>query len=240
MKGVSYVINLERRPDRLERFTKFYNEDGPSLPLEVFKAIDGTNEQEFERVPQDIKDRVSQNNDFKNSGPITATAYSHLMVWSKIAQDYNHDYGMIYEDDCYFRNGNNNLKTSWPKLENSMPSGVLYFGVGDMLPIHTNPPSESMLRAQEIAHVQDSRQDKYFWGKPNFKCPYVFPWVGCSSMVLSRVTAQFLLDLALKEPLQCAIDAWLVRTSKDLMYFSIPLFTYCPNRNDSDTWDQSR
>ena len=94
MKGTSYVINLKRRPDRLERFTKFYSVDGPDLPLVVFDAIDGSKESDLSRVPEDIQSRISSDNDFKNSATIRAIAYSHMLVWKMIA-DGQDDYGMI-------------------------------------------------------------------------------------------------------------------------------------------------
>ena len=53
MNGKAYVLNLKRRPDRLERFKGFYEKHGPRLPLTVFDAIDGSNPEEFNRVPED-------------------------------------------------------------------------------------------------------------------------------------------------------------------------------------------
>jgi hypothetical protein len=70
---------------------------------------------------------------------------------------------LIYEDDCYFRSDNellpeisrHSMKTKWPKIlaeygpNLEKQKSLLYFGVGDLLPIHTVPPSESILIAQE-------------------------------------------------------------------------------------------
>jgi GR25 family glycosyltransferase involved in LPS biosynthesis len=251
MKGNAYVLNLKRRPDRLERFQKFYSESGPELPLKIFEAIDGSNSVDFDKVPLTIIKNLSNDNDYNNKNSIRATAYSHMMIWKEISEDLENDYGIIYEDDCYFRQTNKKLpdisgvsmKNKWSNIINEYskelekPKSILYFGVGDLLPVHTVPPSESMLIAQESNHVIKPNIKKYY-GSPNFKSPYVFSWLGCSSYVISKITAKYLLAIASRQSLNCAIDAWLKRLyEKQLIdiYLTIPLLTYCPDIMDSNT-----
>jgi GR25 family glycosyltransferase involved in LPS biosynthesis len=248
--GKSYVINLKRRHDRLDRFKQFYLESGPNLPLEIFEAIDGSKLSEFDRVPSDLVGCISENNDYNSKNSIRATTFSHMMIWKEIANG-DLDYGMIYEDDCYFRTTNDllpdisseSLKTKWSSIisdyskELGKPKNILYFGVGDLLPIHTVPPSESILIAQESNHVTKPQTEKYY-GKPNFKSPYVFSWLGCSSYVISKLTAEYLLRIAKKYPLEYAIDSWLKRLYEKGavdVYLTIPLMAYTPNMTDSDT-----
>jgi len=251
LSGKSFVINLKRRLDRLERFTKFYNTDGPDLPLVVFEAIDGSNQIDFDRIPTELLQLISENNDFKNSDTIKAIAWSHMIIWKMIA-DGPDDYGMIYEDDCFFRECNKllpdisakNLKKSWSKIIKdfekniSNTNDILYFGVGDLLPIHTVPPSESILKAQEYSHVIRNPFYTLSYAKPNFKSAYVFPWLGLSSYVVSKNAANYLLNKLNQTPLNRAIDAWIRVNCEQMIYFTIPLFTYIPNYlTDSDNYD---
>lgn len=250
MNGKAYVLNLKRRPDRLARFKEFYEKHGPDLPLTVFDAIDGSDPNYFERVPETIIKSLSDQNDYNNKNSIRATAMGHMSLWKSIAEG-DFDYGMIFEDDCYFRPDNtllpevskSSMKNKWKKIieEYSVNlkqrENILYFGVGDLLPIHTCPPSESILVAQESNHVIKPHIGKYY-GQPNFKSPYVFSWLGCSSYVVSKATAKYLLAIAAKQPLKFAVDAWLKKLYENgivNVYFTIPLFTYTPNILDSDT-----
>jgi GR25 family glycosyltransferase involved in LPS biosynthesis len=250
MKGKSYVLNLRRRPDRLKRFQEFYTKFGPELPLHVFEAVDGSNPTEFNRVPEIIIKSLSDVNDYNNKPSIRATAMSHMMIWKEIV-DENLDFGVLMEDDCYFRPDNNllpeisgeSMKTKWSKIigeyskELENRRNILYFGVGDLLPIHTVPPSESILIAQESSHVVKAPYGKYY-GRPNFNSPYVFSWLGCSSYVISKSTAKYLLAIASKQPLKYAVDAWLKQLYLHKIvdiYLTVPLMTYTPNILDSDT-----
>lgn len=248
-KAKSYVLNLRRRPDRLSRFNQFYNDHGPNLPLTVFEAVDGSKLEEFNRVPESIKNSVSETNDYGGKNSIRATAFSHLLIWKEIAES-DFDYCLVFEDDCYFRPDNNllpeisskSMKNKWNKVIEEYLSNlerrecILYFGVGDLLPIHTVPPTESILIAQESNHVTKPI-NKYF-GKPNFNSPYVFSWLGLSSYLISKKTAKYLLAIASKQPLKFAVDAWIKKLIVAQIvdaYLTIPLFTYTPNVMDSDT-----
>jgi len=249
MKAKSYVLNLRRRPDRLLRFQDFYSKYGPDLPLTIFEAIDGSDPKQIDRVPESIKNSVSEDNDYNNKLSIKYTAFGHMMMWKEIAEG-DCDYALIFEDDCYFRPDNNllpkisaeSMKNKWSKvIDEYRPNlehrqSILYFGVGDLLPVHTVPPSESILIAQESNHVIKPI-NKYF-GKPNFNSPYVFSWLGCSSYLISKKTAKYLLAIAAKQPLKFAVDAWikkLIVTQIVDANLTIPLFTYTPNIMDSDT-----
>ncbi len=248
--GKSYVINLERRPDRLERFVKFYYDYGPNIQLNVIKAIDGINKNDLERVPEYISSCILDKNDYENKNSVRATSYSHMLVWKMIAES-EEEYGIIFEDDCYFRQYNDklpeiskySLKHKWDDIlqdyskELEMPKSILFFGVGDLLPIHTNPPCESILVAQEYNHVLKSEKKTYY-GKPNFKSPYVFDWIGTGAYIISKNTAKYLLAVAQRRKITTAIDAWIKKLSEcDIinLFFTIPLFGYFPNMTDSNT-----
>lgn len=239
--GIAYVINLKRRNDRLEKFKESYNKYGPPLELNVIEAIDGKNEKDIERVPQDIISMISDKNDYDNKLVIKYTTMSHLIIWKKIAEG-NHDYGVIFEDDCKFRVDydklpeicRESLKTRFSKIMEHFDKdkSVLFLGSGDILPIQTHPPSQPMLIRQELSHVINRTND--FVGIPNFNSPYVFNWLGCFSYVMSKNTAKYLLSL--NEPITTAIDAHLknkFNEKKINIYLSIPLMTYS-TMDDSD------
>jgi GR25 family glycosyltransferase involved in LPS biosynthesis len=250
MKGKAYVLNLRRRPDRLSRFQDFYNQFGPDLPLTIFEAIDGSKESEFDRVPEIIINKVSTENDYNNKASIRATAFSHMMLWKEIAES-DFDYALIFEDDFYPRTPNDllpeisseSLKTKWSKVINEYQNNlkerknILFLGCGDLLPIHTVPPSEAMLIAQESSHVLKPHAGKYY-GNPNFKSPYVFDWLGLGSYLISKQTAKYLLAIAKKQPIRTAADVWIkMLYIHDIVNIclTIPLFGYFPNILDSDT-----
>ena len=123
MKGKSFVLNLVRRPDRLKRFQEFYEKFGPNLPLTVFNAIDGSNPDEFNRVPETIIKSLCETNDYNNKASIRATAAGHMFLWNKLLES-EEEYSLIFEDDCYFRPDNNllseissgSLKKRWSKI----------------------------------------------------------------------------------------------------------------------------
>jgi len=252
MLGKSYVLNLKRRPDRLSRFQEFYQNLGPDLPLTIFEAIDGSDPSQINKVPQSIIKCVSDDNDYDNKPSIKCTAYSHLMMWKEIAEsDDEVSYFLIFEDDCFFRTSNEllpeiskeSMKTKWPKiiaeyapnLQNR--KSLLYFGVGDLLPIHTVPPSESILIAQESNHVLTINKHKYY-GQPNFNSPYVFSWLGLSGYVMSKKTAKYLLAIAAKQPINFAVDAWIKKLIVAQIiecFLTIPLMTFTPLVLDSNT-----
>ena len=250
--GKAYVLNLEKRPDRLSRFQEFYNQHGPDLPLEVFTAIDGSDPAQVLRVPESIIKSVSDINDYNNKPSIKCTAYSHLMIWKKIAEG-EEEYSLIFEDDCHFRPNNlllpeisrESLKLKWPKIIEQYCKDysnlndrkkILFLGCGDLLPTHTCPPSASILVAQETNHVL--KPFNTYYGKPNFNSPYVFDWLGLGSYLISKQTAKYLLAISQKQPVKFAVDSWIKRLYNNNIveiYLTIPLFCYFPNILDSNT-----
>lgn len=266
-KGQSYVINLKRRSDRKERFSQNYELYGPRIPLNFIDAIDGTDPKNV--LEHSLLGHTSSENDYGDNPRIRATILSHMMAWSSIVE--SGEYGLIFEDDIIFRE-DGKFKRLWDKISKSWPSKfrnkkrkeyktqsvqkssiyteptIIYFGTGDFLPIHTEPPTEHLLRAQEKSHAK--LLNNYF-GKPNMKSAYIFNWFGTFSYILSPVTAQFLLDLSKEVPINKAVDVWikevfdaeinpLVKGSKIYRYITVPLLTYHStydlNVYDSDTW----
>ena len=236
MKLTAYVVNLKRRPDRKEKFLKNYSGifgiENPYIPLVISEAVDGSlSSTDFSKEP--LIELVSEDtSEYSNNLRVKATILSHLQVYKKIV-DNGDDYGLIFEDDINFGPyldtffENPKVLLELKRLKEFREPFIIYTGTGDFLPIHTNAPSESMLRAQEKAHAISIKGPngpyKYF-GVPNMKSSYVFSWLGSFSYMITKETANFLLEEAAKNPINKAIDVWL--SEKNKIYVTIPLLCY--------------
>ena len=96
MKNIDkiYVINLKRRPDRLELFKKKLPFD-PNL-VETFEGIDGSTLQ----VTDDIIS-LFKHNYFNFKRGVIGCALSHYYLWKKISES-EHKNVLIFEDDVFF------------------------------------------------------------------------------------------------------------------------------------------
>lgn len=225
-----YVINLKRRIDRKKDFdNKIKN---LNIDVNYIEAIDGT-----QHLPNN--NIISYNNDYDSNPRISATILSHYNIWKLIAQG-NDDYGIILEDDIYF---NHEFNKYWIKIKNKIKyfnndEVIIYMGMGDFLPIHTKPPSLTLLRAQEKSHIVKNTIRYEYFGEPNIESSYIFNWYGAFSYILNKKSAQKLCILA-EQGINKGVDVWLKETSLDKLV-TIPLLTYhgafdC-NIYDSDTW----
>lgn len=100
--------------------------------------------------------------------------------------------------------------------------------MGDFLPIHTSPPSEILLKAQEKAHIIPNTLRYGVFGKPRPESMYIFDWYGAFSYIINKKTAQKLYNLT-NTP-QKPVDVWLKETPITKLV-SVPLLTY------HSTWD---
>jgi GR25 family glycosyltransferase involved in LPS biosynthesis len=97
----AWVINLDRRPDRLEKFTSQTNALG--LTVQRFSAVDGQKLKRTKRL-----EYLFRNNDFGSNRGALGAALSHLTLWQKLsALDKNNtertpDAFLIFEDDVQF------------------------------------------------------------------------------------------------------------------------------------------
>jgi len=255
----SYVINLKRRSDRKETFTKNYETFGPDIPLIFVDAVDGSVD-DLTKLKcllskVSFNEYINKNNDYGNNPKISACSISHMKTWSLIANG-SDDFALIFEDDVLFREDfkfkklYKDLEKSIKKLDNetkvsnNKPS-IIYFGAGDVLPIHVpSIPNESQLRAAERSHVhQESIKGSggCLLGIPR-KSAYIFEWFGAFSYILTKETAIFLLDYVSKNPINKAIDVFLKDLGDILIinrFATVPLMTYHSsydlNVYDSDT-----
>jgi len=118
-----FVINLDRRQDRLERFTKTF---GKYFEIIKESAVDN---KEL-RITPALKARINEWNliyiphKVKN---ITACCLSHINVWKKISK-MKEPYVFVFEDDCTFINKSveTNFKTYFDSLVFPKEFGIIW------------------------------------------------------------------------------------------------------------------
>lgn len=97
MLGV-YLMNLERRPDRL---VKFFKENLNELPpLKVFKGVDGS-----KLTPDTKLQQMFETGDYGFRRGIVGCAYTHIKIWKEFIETEFQDYCLVLEDDAKLANG---------------------------------------------------------------------------------------------------------------------------------------
>lgn len=95
----TFVLNLKRRPDRLN---DFYNKNKhllKSLDIEVEEAVDGE-----EIILNQKMRKIFHTSDTMFRRGIMGCAFSHMKMWSKLVNDKTHDIYLILEDDVTMSN----------------------------------------------------------------------------------------------------------------------------------------
>jgi len=190
---MSYVINLERRSDRINKFLSDYAYYGPKVPVSTIQAIDGSRSisEQLLSSEKEYLNFFSEENDYDDNPRIMGCTLSHMRAWSKIANG-PYAYGIIFEDDAQFREDGlfrrsfNDYHKHLGLLLKKFPKSIVYLGAGDILPIHVSVPSDSLLRAQEKSHVSEIIF-KYFGLSK--KSIFVFDWMGAFTYILSKEAA---------------------------------------------------
>ena len=87
----TYVINLERRPERLVKFIKTNN--GTVPPCNIWHGVDGS------KLEPDLKiQKIFETGDYRFRKGIVGCAYSHLKIWADFARS-SADFCVVLEDD---------------------------------------------------------------------------------------------------------------------------------------------
>lgn len=100
MKG--YLINLKKRPDRLENFNTNVKKFLPNIDIETIEAIDGTTlDLTDEKLRKNVNSWNFINLQEKVLRGVIGCCLSHLKCYKKIFES-NDKYAIIFEDDCCF------------------------------------------------------------------------------------------------------------------------------------------
>ena len=100
MKG--YVINLKKRPDRLERFQNEIGNQLTDINIEVIEAVDGST---LDLTDPNLINDINEWNKhlpLKTLKGIVGCCLSHLKCYDIISKR-DDKYAIIFEDDCWFR-----------------------------------------------------------------------------------------------------------------------------------------
>lgn len=92
-KANTYIVNLERRPDRKKAMEELFESQGIDS-YSFFKAVDGKSLVVTEEIV-----RLFTGNDFSNRKGVIGCAMSHYMLWKQLSEDTSNEYYIIYEDD---------------------------------------------------------------------------------------------------------------------------------------------
>jgi GR25 family glycosyltransferase involved in LPS biosynthesis len=90
----TYILNLERRPDRLEKFKQTNPSLNTLFESNVFKAVDGKN-----LVPNNHLLKLFETNDFNWKRGVIGCACSHIMMWLELLNS-EYDSLLVLEDDA--------------------------------------------------------------------------------------------------------------------------------------------
>jgi len=96
----AFVVNLDRRPDRLLKFGQRFPRVS-DWSYERFSAIDGNKLKTNGNFPISIQ-QLFRDNDFCSKPSVIGCAMSHIKLWQTLVNDNSNDSYIIYEDDVEF------------------------------------------------------------------------------------------------------------------------------------------
>ncbi len=140
----SWVINMKKRPERLQKFNEQITKSG--ILCEVFYGVDGTKLEKTEQLC-----RIFEGNDYNMRQGIVGCALSHIkLLINIISSDY--DMYLIFEDDAILcDNFDSKLKSvleklsrtefdlcflghhAWNQYKNNLPSGLVKWNASESL-----------------------------------------------------------------------------------------------------------
>jgi GR25 family glycosyltransferase involved in LPS biosynthesis len=212
-----FVINLKRRPDRLELFKK----QCPFDDVTVIDAFDGKNMKgETSAIELDMASR------FNGLDPGEIGCFlSHLRIFNRMRKE-NLPYALIFEDDAIFCD---NFLDEYSKLIQDLPSDtdILYLG-GRFEPRYK---MREYIRVSEniVKHrIENNRILGLTCDTDRTTHAYIV-----SNAFVTRFTGEFYKAMHHFQP----IDSYLLRFSKEnefTIYNSYPLLCHSPMISDSD------
>lgn len=214
----AYVINLERRSDRLASFKS----SNPYMKDKAYcwKATDG---RALQLTPAII--HCFRNNDFGWKKAVMGCALSHLGLWEKLANDQLAKSYLIMEDDVRF---SPEWQQWWHEHASSMPSDADVVYLGGVLP--PNKPTFPHIIDPVNPHFGRVKQNTFFGGSTARRyfhfCNYAY--------ILTQRGAQKLVKLVKDRGIFTSGDHMIVNHGDDLLniYFTTPLFATCFQEND--------
>ena len=216
----AYVINLDRRSDRLDKFKATHK----AIKNRVYKwrAMDGRS---LQLTPQIV--HCFRNNDFKWKKSVMGCALSHLGVWEKLANDPLAKSYLILEDDVVLEN---RWLLRWMTASKSIPQDADVIYLGGILPPNKSTFQQVIEPVNEyFAKVAKNTLFSGPGGAPRryfHFCNYAY--------VLTQRGAQKLVTLIKDKGIFTSGDHMIVNHGDQLLniYFTTPLLATCFQEND--------
>jgi glycosyl transferase family 25 len=208
-----FVINLKRRPDRLEQF--FQRCPYPRETLEVIEAFDGKfplNESKKERK------LLKKFPSCRQPGAV-GCSISHLRIWKKMINE-NIPIATIFEDDALF----DESFTQFMEMEFPPQMKILYFG-GRFEKNFVVPP-QAMIPVNDKIYIHNNKA----WNNK-------FHERTTHGYILTNELAKFLIELFNISDHPQPVDQFIIHCLRDLnipVHSTLPLVCWSPIVGDSD------
>ena len=208
-KFKTFVVNLKRRPDRLNQFYNKNKHILSSLDIEVEEAVDG------EQIILNQKMRkIFHTSDTMFRKGIMGCAFSHMKLWGKLTEDKTHDMYLVLEDDVTLSSSTSNyLEYITEQLLHKIPEwDVIFLG----------------------NHVKEKNNvnDKVIFEKYNPEKFMEKSYGGTFCYLIHKRGAVKLLSNLIANGMNYAIDWDMCRLDCMNNYFMYPLLAYSPMLND--------
>ena len=213
----AYVINLERRKDRLEKFKETHKNIKDRVYL--WKAIDGRT---LTLTPELVN--CFRNNDFNWKKSVMGCALSHLGLWEKLANDKLAKSYLIMEDDVVLYD---KWILRWMTAAKHIPADADVIYLGGILP----PNKETFPQVAEAVNEYFGRVSPNTLFSPQPRRYFHF----CNyAYVLTQQGARKLITLVKEKGIFTSGDHMIVNHGDNLLniYFTVPLLASCFQEND--------
>lgn len=203
----SFVINLDRNPDRL----KIFNDNSKNLSLKIrrFNAIDGK-----KILPNEQLQRIFQGNDYNMRSGMVACALSHMQLWIDLINS-DKDFFLIFEDDISFVD---NFDNKFNYLLNNLPLDWDICYLGHTLWNHSKSPSHfDQINFPIFEKKNDIESLNYSMG-------------GTFAYLISKKGAFCILDYINLYGMTNCIDTMQQKAASQInLFYTVPLLVYSNN-----------
>lgn len=212
-----FVINLKRRPDRLELFEKRC----PFNDVTVIEAFDGKNiKDEGSAIEKDMVTRFSR----LEPGEI-GCFISHLRIFNIMRRE-NLPYALIFEDDAIFCD---NFLDLYSKVMKEFPSDAHILYIGGRF-----DPEFKMRDSTKISDtiVKHRIENNRILGLPDHTDRTTHAYI-VSNVFATKFTGEFYKTLYHSQAIDSYLQAFFIKHGFT-MYNSYPLLCHSPMISDSD------
>ena len=213
-KCCSFVINLERRPDRLNIFKRKYVHNN-FIDLYLKKAVEG----EKQNIPMDKKLKTGEYGCF----------LSHYEIW-KYMKTNSMPYCCIYEDDVNFTNDYN---TKLHRLLKELPDNFNILYLGGRFEVNHESKKVSKVTQNICKHACDYKGKRW----PGYDLDrtthaYIIS-LKCATFLCEQICEQNPI-ISMKKPVDFFLIDVLYKHHKMDIFNSQPLIAWSPKKGDSD------